>query len=105
MDWHELEKMKVTDLREMAKDKYEITGVSAMNKATLVETLAQAMGIEKPHKVASGAEKTELKKKIRELKKKRNDALAERDRETLLATRKEIHKLRHKLRKMARLTT
>lgn len=105
MDWHELEKMKVTELRDLAKDKYEITGVSAMNKATLVETLAQAMGIDKPHKVAAGSNKSEIKKRIRELKKERNEALAGQNREAFLSARKEIHKLRHKLRKMARLTT
>jgi hypothetical protein len=103
MDWHTLEKMKVTDLREMAKEKLELTGLSAMHKAELVETLAQALGIDKPHKVAVGAGKTDIKQEIRRLKAKREEALAAHDPEALTATRHEIHKLKRKLRKMARL--
>jgi len=103
MDWHTLEKMKVTDLRELAKDKLDLTGLTAMHKAELVETIANAMGIEKPHKVAVGAGKSDIKKEIRRLKAKRAEALSVHDPETLIATRHEIHKLKRKLRKMARL--
>ena len=103
MDWHELEKMKVTDLREMAKEKLEIAGTSAMHKDELVEKLAGAMGIAKPHKVAQGAGKTEIKQQIRALKQKRSEALLSHDHDTLHTARHEIHKLKRKLRKMARL--
>lgn len=103
MDWHELEKMKVTDLREMAKDKTGLTGVSGMNKDQLVEALAQALDIPKPHKVVEGAAKTRIKQQIRELKAVRAAALENRDREALLKARKQIHVLRRKLRAQARL--
>ena len=104
MDWHELEKMKVTDLREMAKEKLELTGTSGLHKSELVETLAKAMGIEKPHKVAqAGADKTKIKQQIRALKLKRSEALLSHDHGALHTTRHEIHKLKRKLRKMARL--
>lgn len=102
MDWHELEKMKVTDLREMAKEKLEATGTSAMHKAELVEALAKAMGIDKPHKVAQGKGKTEIKQRIRALKQERSEALLAHDHDALHATRHEIQKLKRKLRKMAR---
>jgi len=104
MDWHTLEKMKVTDLREMAKEKLGLAGLTAMHKAELVEAIAHSMGIEKPHKVAMGAGKSDIKKEIRRLKAKRAEALAVHDPEALTATRHEIHKMKRKLRKMARLT-
>lgn len=104
MDWHELEKMKVTDLREMAKEKLGIEGTSAMHKDQLVEVLAKDMGIEKPHKVAvGGEEKTAIKQQIRALKQKRGEALLAHDHEALHTIRHDIHKLKRKLRKMARL--
>jgi hypothetical protein len=104
MDWHELEKMKVTDLREMAKEKLNLTGVTGLNKAALVETIAKEMGIDKPHKVAEGEGKTQIKQKIRTLKAKRDEARDRRDKTALYEARHEIHKLRRRLRKMARLT-
>jgi hypothetical protein len=103
MDWHELEKMKVTDLREMAKEKLQMEGVSAKHKDELVEALANAMGIERPHKVAMGGAKTKIKQEIRALKAKRAEALEQHDHEALHKTRHDIHKLKRKLRRMARL--
>jgi len=104
MDWHELEKMKVTDLREMAKEKLGIEGTSGMHKDQLVEALAKDMGIAKPHKVAQGGvEKTKIKQQIRALKEKRSEALLAHDHAALHTIRHEIHKQKRKLRKMARL--
>jgi len=74
-----------------------------MHKADLVETIAQAMGIEKPHKVAVGANKTGIKQEIRRLKEKRAEAALAHDTAALTATRHEIHRLKRRLRKMARL--
>ena len=104
MDWHELEKMKVTDLREMAKDKLTLTGVTGLHKAELVEAIAKEMGIDKPHKVAEGQGKTQIKQAIRALKVKRDAARDQHDKAALHEARHEIHKLRRKLRKMGRLT-
>ena len=102
MDWHELEKLKVTELREMAKEKLEIKGVSGMAKAMLVETLAKVMDIEKPHKVAEGAGKSEIKKQIHALKIQRDEALAGKDKQSLKVARHKIHRLRRQLRRMAK---
>ncbi len=104
MDWHELEKMKVTDLRELAKEKTELTGLSGLHKADLVEALADALGIDKPHKVAHGSEKTKIKQQIRALKVKRDEARDARDSEAFREYRHEIHKLRRNLRRMAKLS-
>jgi Rho termination factor, N-terminal domain len=103
MDWHSLEKMKVTELREMAKEKLGLEGTSGMHKEKLVEALAKSMGIEKPHKVALGADKTQVKQRIRALKAERAKAGTAHDAVKLASTRHEIHRLKRKLRRMARM--
>jgi len=75
MDWHELEKTKVTQLREMAKEKLGLEGTIGMTKEHLVEALAKALNIEKPHKVVHGAQKTRVKQEIKALKAARMEAL------------------------------
>jgi phage terminase small subunit len=101
VDWHELEKMKVTELREMAKEKANLEGVSGMTKEHLVEAIAKAMGIEKPHKVVQGAEKTKLKMAIRAAKRQRDEAQKGGNSAAYLKSRLEIRKLKHKLRRQA----
>lgn len=105
MDYHELEKTTAGKLREMATEQTDLKGVTGMSKERLVDALADKLGIEKPHKVVVGIDKTSIKAKIRELKKQRAEALVSKDREKLHATRRELHKLRHKLHKAIRLTT
>ena len=61
MDWHELHKMRISDLRELAKEKTDLDGLSGMHKEELVEKLAQTLGIPRPHLVAEGAGKAEIK--------------------------------------------
>ena len=104
MDWHELEKMRVSDLRELAKEKTELEGVSGLHKDELVEKLASALGIPRPHKVAEGAGKLAIKQQIRGLKEERQKALDARDSEQLRRVRRNIHGLKRKLRRMAHLT-
>ena len=65
--------------------------------------LAKSMGIEKPHKVATGAEKTQVKQRIRALKAERAQAGTAHDTAKLAKTRHEIHRLKRKLRRMSRL--
>lgn len=103
MDWHQLEKMKVTDLRDLAKEKTKIEGVVGMDKPALVELLAQEMGIEKPHKVAGWSKKGEIKAEIRGLKEVRQKAIESKDKELLRRTRHKIHRLRRQLRTHAKL--
>jgi len=104
MDWHELHKMKVTDLRELAKQKLEIEGVSGLHKDELVERLAHAMGIARPHKVVEKEGKTGIKQRIRALKVERDEALGAKDRERLHRVRRQIHGEKRKLHRMARVT-
>lgn len=104
MDWHELQKHKVDELRAMMKEHLpEVTGVTAMKKEQLVEMLAEKLGIERPHKVVTGLDKTAVKARIRELKKLRQQALEAGDHDALVRHRRAIHHLKRKLRKAARL--
>ncbi len=103
MDWHELSKKKVTELREIAKEQ-GIEGTSGFNKEDLVATVAEKLGIERPHKVVDAKGKTEIKARIRELKAQRAAALEAGDREKLHQTRRQIHRLKRRVRKMAHLS-
>jgi len=104
MDWHELHKMKVSELREMAKEKLDMKGVSGLNKEQLVEALASALGIPKPHKVVEAATKGDIKAKIRKLKAKRLEASQKGDKKAKEFLRKQIHHLKRKLRSLAHVT-
>jgi hypothetical protein len=102
MDWHELAKKKVTELRELGHEK-GMQGTSAMTKDVLVEKLAELLGIDKPHLVADGEEKAKIKAKIRELKVKRQEALEAGDRVQLKRARRKINRLKRRIRRNAHL--
>ncbi|MBU0741231.1 hypothetical protein KKG45_11470 [bacterium] len=105
MDWHELQKHKVADLRELMKEHLpEVTGITQMKKNELVELLAEKLGIERPHKVVTGLDKTSIKARLRDLKAKRQAALEAGDKTDLHRRRRQIHILKRKLRKAASLT-
>jgi protein-arginine kinase activator protein McsA len=102
MDYHELAKMKVVDLRELAIAKTKLTGVSGIHKEELIDKLAGELGIEKPHKVAKIEGKAEIKKRLHLLKAKRLEALEKRDSESLAEVRKELKKIRRRLQHAAK---
>lgn len=105
MDWHELHKHKVNDLREMMKTHLpEVAGVIGLKKDELVDLLAAKLGIEKPHKVVVGLDKTAIKGRIRDLKTRRDAAMTGGDDALRNRHRREIHRLRRRLRKAANLT-
>ena len=49
MEWKDLEKMTVLKLREEALKFREIQGVHGKNKEQLMDEIANALGIKKPH--------------------------------------------------------
>ena len=106
MEYHDLQKTRVADLREMMKEHCPgIQGVIGLKKEELVEQLAETLGIEKPHKhVAAGLGKRAIKAEIRELKLKRQAALEAGDGAELAKYRHQIHRRKRKLRRMMQLS-
>jgi len=102
MDYHELQKTRVADLREMMKEHLpEVEGVIGLKKEELVLQLADKLGIEQPHKhVAAGLGKRAIKAEIRELKVKRQAALEAKDADELKKYRRLIHRRKRRLRRM-----
>jgi hypothetical protein len=104
VDWHELNKKRVVDLRAMMQEQMpEVQGVIGMKKEQLIEQLAAKMGIERPAKRATGIDKTAVKKEIGERKAKRQAALEARDPAELKKQRRAIHRLKRRLRRAASL--
>lgn len=100
-DFHELKHMTVDQLREIAKeiDHPAVQGYSQLNKDHLVVAICNALGIEAhEHHVAVGIDKAPIKAKIRALKVERDRALESGDSKELKRVRREMHRLKHKLR-------
>ena len=105
VDWHELAKHRVADLRDMMKKHApDVQGVLSWKKEQLVEEVAKILGIEKPHKVIAGLDKSAVKTKIKSQKGLRAQALEAKDPKQLKRARRKIHRLKRKLRRAASLT-
>ncbi|MFN8178651.1 MAG: hypothetical protein U0167_12025 [bacterium] len=102
MDWHALMKKKVTELREMGKAQ-GLEGTTGLTKDKLVEALAAKLGIERPHLVAAGSDKTSIKQRIRALRVEVTKALEAKDSKLAHEKRRRIHYLKRHLRKTAHL--
>ena len=76
MEYHDLEKTKVSQLREMLKEQDpDLKGVSGMRKDELVAAVAEKLGIGTPHKVVIGVDKASIKAQIRACKSQRDAAI------------------------------
>jgi uncharacterized membrane protein YjjP (DUF1212 family) len=103
MEWKDLEKMTVLKLRDEALKYPHIEAVHGKNKEQLMEEIAKALGIEKPHAHFTEAvvhTKSDLKHKIRELKIEREKFLQTHDHKKLHEVRRELHELKHTIRKI-----
>jgi hypothetical protein len=97
-----LEKMTAKELREVAMEIPDITGVHGMNKAELIKEIKASRGIhEEQGARKAGKDVREIKKKIRALKAKREEALAEENRKTARILRRKISRLKKKTRQAA----
>jgi hypothetical protein len=103
-----LNKMTVTELREVAKEIPSITGVHGMKKPELLAAIKEAKGIvDEPRKEAGPhtpkvkVPKATLKAMIRDMKGKRRLALEEKDKKMAQRFRRQISKLKKKSRKAA----
>jgi len=103
MVWNDLEKMTVLKLREEALRFPQIESVHGKSKGQLMEELANALGIEKPHVHFSEKiihTKSDLKHRIHELKTERNKMIETHDHKRLHELRREMHALKHAIRKI-----
>ena len=96
-----LEKMTVTDLREMAKDISDISGVHGMKKEELIAAIKKSKGIiEKPVK-KTDASLGEIKKKIKAVKTQRLAAIETKDKKMAKIYKRRISGLKKKSRRAA----
>ena len=103
MDWKDLEKLTVLKLREEALKYPQIEGVHGKHKEQLMDEIAKALGIEKPHAHFTETvvhTKSDLKVKIHALKIEREKLLEEHDHKKLHEVRRELHELKHTIRKI-----
>ncbi len=103
MEWKDLEKMTVLKLREEALKYPQIEGVHGKHKEQLMDEIALALGIEKPHARFTETivhTKSDLKHKIQDLKSERDKLLAAHDHEKLHEVRRQLHELKHSIRKI-----
>ena len=106
-----LEKMTAKELREMAMGLPGIHGVHAMKKEELIAAIRAAKGITEPvpkkeKRLVSKKEKVvltvpELKKKVKELRTKREELLQQRNWKMSEIFRKRISRLKKKTRRAA----
>lgn len=99
--YEQLKHMTVADLREMAKgiEHEAVQGYTQLNKEHLVVALSKALGIKHEHHDVVGVDKASIKSRIRELKKKREDALSAHDHAQLKVVRRTIHRLKRQIHK------
>jgi len=96
-----LEKMTVTDLREMAKEIPEISGVHGMKKEELIAAIKKSKGIvDEPVKKAD-VSLAEIKKKIKAIKAQREAAIAAKDKKMATVYKRRISRLKKKSRRAA----
>jgi hypothetical protein len=96
-----LEKMTVTDLREMAKEIPEITGVHGMKKEELIVAIKRSKGIVDAPVKKKDATIGEIKKKIKTIKAQRQAAIEAKDKKMAMVYKRRISKLKKKSRKAA----
>ncbi len=100
--YEELKKKTVAELRGIAKetDHEAVKGYTRLNKEHLLTALCKALNIElHQHHEVAGVDKPSIKKKIRVLKKKREQALADHDHVQLKRVRRQLHSLKRKIPK------
>jgi len=99
--FEELKKKTVDELREIAKgiEHEAVKGYTQMNKEHLLPAICKALGIEAhAHHEVVGINKAELKKKLHGLKASRDKALEGHDSKQLKQVRREMHRLKRRIR-------
>ncbi len=100
--YDELKHSTLAQLKEIAKetDHEAVEGFTQMNKDHLLQALCKALGIEMHvHHEVVGIDKSSIKKQIKELKVERDKALEAHDHKQLKDVRRQIRKLKNKIRR------
>ena len=98
---HELKGKTIQELRDIAKDVPDesVQGYSQMNKEHLLPALCKALGVPiHEHHDVVGIDKPSIKAKMRELRKKRDEALEAGEHGLLKSVRRQIHGLNRQIR-------
>jgi hypothetical protein len=98
----ELKKKTLAELKEIAAGITHdaVQGHTQMNKDHLLEAICKALSLDMHvHHEVKGVDKTAMKTKIGEWQKKRDEALAAKDRKKLKVALDHIHHFKHQLRK------
>lgn len=100
--YEELKGKTLAQLREIAAgvDVKSVQGYTQMNKEHLLRVLCKALGVDMhAHHEVVGLNKGDVKVRIRELKQRRNEALAAHDHTKLKDVRRKIHRLKRQIHK------
>lgn len=96
-----LEKMTAKELRDLVMETEEVVGASGMNKAELIAAIREARGVEAPQSRRKKGDVRELKKKIREMRAKREAAMEQDDDRMAAIYRKKMIRLKKKTRRLS----
>ena len=99
--FEQLRHKTVAELREMAKgiEHEAVQGYTQLNKEHLLIAISKALGIQHEHHNVIGVDKAAIKSRIKELKKKRDDAIAAHDHAQLETVRRTMHRLKRQIHK------
>jgi hypothetical protein len=99
--YEQLKHKTVADLREIAKgiEHEAVQGYTQLNKEHLLVAISNALGIKHEHHDVVGVDKAAIKSRIKELKKKRDEALAAHDHAQLKTVRRTMHRLKRQIHK------
>jgi alpha-D-ribose 1-methylphosphonate 5-triphosphate synthase subunit PhnG len=100
--YEELRTRTVVQLRDIAKgiDHEAVQGYTQMNKEHLLAAICKALNIDMHHHhQVVGLNKTEIKSRIKELKARRDAAIASHDRSQLKMVRRRIHRMKRMIHK------
>ena len=94
-----LEKMTVTELREIALEIKEMVGVHGMKKDELIAGIKKSRGIEDEPVKKADASLREIKQKIKAVKAQRQTAIEAKDKKMATIYKRRISRLKKKTRK------
>lgn len=99
--FEQLKHKTVAELREIAKgiEHEAVQGYTQLNKEHLIVAISNALGIKHEHHDVVGVDKASIKSRIKELKKKRDEAIAAHDSGQLKMVRRTIHRLKRRIHK------